>query len=66
MHKDIRDLVRSIEAVGYTVIRDNGRHVKIYNGDGNYVYSLPSTPGRGRWKQNLMSELRKRGVHVAV
>jgi hypothetical protein len=64
LHKEIRSLVRDIEDLGYEVSRDNGKHVKVLTGDGKYVYSLPSTPGRGRWKQNLLSELRKRGVAV--
>lgn len=64
VHKEIRQLVKQIEELGYTVVRDNGRHLKVLSGEGNYIYSLPSTPGRGRWKHNLISELRKRGVSV--
>lgn len=66
IHKEIRDLVRAIEDLGFTVSRDNGKHNKVYTGAGKFVYSLPTTPGRGRWKQNLVSELRKRGVLAGV
>lgn len=65
LHKEVRSLVKDIEALGYTVTRDNGKHLKVLSSEGNYIYSLPSTPGRGRWRQNLMSELKKRGVSVA-
>lgn len=60
IHKELRDLVREIEDLGFKVRRDNGNHLKVYTADDTFVYSLPSTPGRGRWRQNLLSELRKR------
>ena len=66
LHKEIRSLVREIENAGFTVTRANGRHVKVYNAEGKFIYSLPSSPGRGRWKQNLVSELRRRGISVHV
>lgn len=66
IHKEIRGLVREIESMGFTVLRDNGKHQKVLTADGKYVYSLPNTPGRGRWKQNLIAELRKRGVVAGV
>lgn len=64
VHKEIKKLVQEIEALGFTVSRDNGKYQKVFTADGNYVYSLPTTPGRGRWKKNLVSELRKRGLAV--
>lgn len=61
IHKELRQLVKEIEELGFTVRRDNGKHLKVYTNEGTtFVYSLPSTPGRGRWRQNLLSELRKR------
>lgn len=66
VHKEIRDLVKEIEGLGFRVLRDNGKHHKVLTPDGKFVYSLPSTPGRGRWRQNLVAELRKRGVRAGV
>jgi predicted RNA binding protein YcfA (HicA-like mRNA interferase family) len=66
LHKEIRSLVREIEDLGFVVNRDKGNHTKVFTPDGRFVYSLPTTPGRGRWKQNLISELRKRGVLAGV
>lgn len=62
MKKELRDLIREIEARGYTVARDTGRYYKVRNGDGGVVFALPATPGRGRWMANLRAELRRKGV----
>lgn len=63
IHRDIREIVKALEAQGCTVERSNGKHIKVYK-DGNFVFSLPSTPGRGRWKQNLEASLRRLDLHV--
>jgi hypothetical protein len=62
MHKDIKRIIKEIEANGYTV--DQGRsHILVKGKDGKgTVASLPLTPGRGRWEQNLRSQLRQRGI----
>lgn len=62
MPKELRQLVKLIEANGYTVERDTGRYYKVRNSDGALVYALPATPGRGRWMKNLRAELRRRGI----
>ena len=62
MCKEIRRIIKEIEANGYPV--DQGRsHIRVRgrNGKGN-IASLPLTPGRGRWEQNLRSQLRSLGV----
>jgi hypothetical protein len=62
MHKDIKNIIKEIEANGYTV--EQGRtHVLVKGKDGNgTLASLPLTPGRGRWEHNLRSQLRQRGI----
>ena len=61
MRKEIREMVRRIESAGYTV--EHGRkHLKVRGADGKTVAHLPTTPGRGRWKQNLRAELRRKGI----
>jgi hypothetical protein len=62
MPKELRAIVRQIEARGFSVARDTGRYYKVRNADGAVVFALPATPGRGRWLQNLRSELRRRGI----
>lgn len=62
MKKELRDLIREIEAKGFTVVRENGRYYKVRNREGGLVYALPATPGRGRWMQNLRAELKRREI----
>lgn len=64
MHKQVRKLVREIEANGFTVAKaGRGGHAKVYNSEGGTVAVLPISPQRrGRWEQNLRAELRRRGV----
>lgn len=66
MHKDVRKLIREIEANGFTVsygARSQGRgHAKVFSMNGGMIASIPISPGRGRWEANLRSELRRRGV----
>ena len=68
MHKDIKKLIREIEANGYTVSyggrsKQGTGHIKVLGKDGNgTIASLPISPGRGRWEMNLRSELKRRGI----
>ena len=66
MHKDVRKLIRDIEANGYTVTygaRSQGRgHAKVLSTSGGVIASIPITPGRGRWEANLRAELRRKGI----
>lgn len=62
MHKDLRKLVKQIEAKGNTVQRTKGGHYKVKDREGRTRYSLPSTPGGGRWLQNVTADLRREGL----
>lgn len=62
MNKEIREIVKQLEAKGYSVRQEKGGHLIVRNAEGNRVASLPSTPGGGRWKQNLLHELKRRGI----
>lgn len=62
MHKEVREIVKQLEANGYTVEQTKGGHLAVRNAEGNRVYTLPGTPGRGRWKQNLLAELKRKGI----
>lgn len=61
MDKEVKALIKGLEKRGYYVTRNKG-HYKLRSPDGNYLVSLPASPGRGRWKQNLISILRKEGL----
>lgn len=62
MHKEVKEIVKLIEANGYTVEPSKGGHLLVLNAEGKRVWALPSTPGKGRWKQNLLSDLRRREI----
>ncbi len=61
MHKEVREIVKQIRARGYNVVASK-KHLKVKDAEGNTVYVLPTTPGGGRWKQNLLADLRRKGI----
>jgi hypothetical protein len=63
-HKEIRELIRQILKAnpGYSVEQTKGGHYKVKDEQGRTIYSLPGTPGGGRWKENLQGELRRKGL----
>lgn len=63
MHKEVREIVDKLLAQGWTVEPDGGGHYKATPPDKTKrIVTLPSTPGKGRWKQNLTSQLRRSGA----
>lgn len=60
MHKEVRELVRQLERQGWRVEHGKG-HSKAFSPDGRTIVVLPLTPGGGRWKQNLIAQLRRGG-----
>lgn len=62
MHRDVKKLIKEIEARGFVV--EQGRsHLLVRRPEGNgTIAALPLTPGKGRWEKNLRSQLRQRGV----
>ena len=61
MDKELRKIVKRIEANGFRVV-PGGKHFKVQDDDGNTLYSLPSTPSGNIWRVRLLTELRKRGL----
>jgi hypothetical protein len=66
VHKDVRKLIREVEANGFTVsygARSQGRgHAKVLSSTGGVLASIPISPGRGRCEANLRAELRRKGI----
>ena len=62
-HKEIREIEKQILAKnpGFSIV-DGGKHRKVKNETGGTVYTLPTTPGGGRWKETLLSDLRRKGL----
>jgi len=61
---ELRPLVKELEANGYQVVKSSGKggHLIVQTEDGRRLYSLPSTPGRGRGLQNLRAALKRKGL----
>lgn len=66
MHKEVREIKERLEAQGWTVSEvTGGGHYKACPPDKTKrCVTLPSTPGQGRWKQNLTSQLRRSGADI--
>lgn len=64
MDKQIRELINTLEAQGWRIER-GGKHYKAYPPDRTKpMVTIPTTPGGGRWKQNLISQLRRSGADL--
>ena len=61
MHKQIKEIVKRLEANGYSVTH-GGKHLKVKNRAGATIYTLPTTPSGSVWKVRLVRELEKRGL----
>lgn len=62
--KELRPIVKELQDAGYQVERAPGKgaHYIVKNNLGQRVFSLPSTPGRGRAIQNLRAALKRQGL----
>lgn len=64
MHKEVREIAAKLEEQGWT-IDWQAKHPKACPPDKTKpCVPLPSTPGRGRWKQNLVAQLRRSGANL--
>lgn len=64
MNKEIREITVKLEKQGWR-IEQATKHIKAWPPDPNMpMVMLPTTPGRGRWKQNLISQLRRSGADL--
>jgi hypothetical protein len=60
--KEIKHIVEELVGNGYTVIQGRTHYLIRARNGGGTVGALPLSPGRGRWKKNLRSDLRRRGL----
>ncbi len=64
MRKEVAELAEALEAQGWTIDYTRKHPVARPPDKDQPCVSLPSTPGRGRWKQNLISKLRRSGADL--
>jgi hypothetical protein len=58
--KEVREILKKAEKQGWRI--DQGKeHTKAYSPDGVTIVAVANTPGGGRWKQNLIAELKRGG-----
>lgn len=62
MHKNVRKIVKEVEALGFGVELTPNGHLKIRNDGGGLVCTVGARVGRGRGEANLRAELKRRGV----
>lgn len=61
--KEVSRLIKRLESAGCTVTL-GGKHYKVYDGTGDFVISLPTTPSDYRWERNALSQIKRRGVRL--
>lgn len=62
--KEITKILRALEQQGWRIQRGS-KHYKAYPPNKNIPpVTIPSTPGGGRWRQNLISQLRRAGADL--
>ena len=64
MRKDIRRLIRDLQAQGFTVKRTRRGHFRVLREDMT-VGCLPGTPGDWRSVRNAVAQLRRAGFVTA-
>jgi len=64
MHKDIRKIARQLEAQGWTIRWDHVHPMACPPDKTIPCVPLPTTPSGGRWRQNLIAQLRRHGANL--
>jgi hypothetical protein len=62
MSKEMKQLVKQIEANGYTVVQSGRNHLKVKNEAGGTVATMPGTPSDHRSILNTRAQMRRLGV----
>lgn len=61
MKKEMRELVKALEAQGFTVEQTRGKHWLVRNAEGQAVCTMANTPSDGRGWLNAIAALRRAG-----
>lgn len=62
MHKEVREIAAQLEAQGWRIDYQKVHPLACPPDTTKPCVALPTTPGRGRWKQNLIAQLRRSGA----
>lgn len=61
MAKDIDTIVEALDEQGWRIIRKGGKRMAYPPDKTKPAVLLPDTPGGGRWRPNLIAQLRRSG-----
>lgn len=61
MNKDIRTLIRSLTAQGFTVEQSRGNHYIVRNADGHRIATLAGSASDTRSMKNSLADLKRGG-----
>ncbi|OPC84199.1 hypothetical protein B4N89_27645 [Embleya scabrispora] len=61
-NKEIKNLIKALEAQGFTVVQSKSNHYKVYKG-GRLIATLPATPSDRRSLLNCIAVLRRAGYN---
>lgn len=61
MNKDIRTLIRSLAAQGFTVEQSRGNHYTVRNAEGRRVATLAGSASDTRSMKNSLADLKRAG-----
>ena len=64
MHKEVREIAAKLEAQGWKIDHTKVHPMACPPDTSPPCVPLPTTPGGGRWKQNLISRLRRSGANL--
>lgn len=62
MHKEVKEIAAKLEAQGWKIDYQRDHAMACPPDKSMPCVALPGTPGRGRWKQNLVAKLRRSGA----
>lgn len=65
MHKEVKEIATKLERQGWRIDYARKGHPMAFPPDrSKSPVPLPSTPGRGCWKENLIAQLRRSGANL--
>jgi hypothetical protein len=64
MHKEVKEIARKLERQGWTIKPGTKHDLACPPDKDKPCVPLPGSPGRGRWKENLVAQLRRSGADL--
>lgn len=64
-HKDIREVIKYAEELGFRIMDSMGRskHIKMQHKGNGAIIVIPTTPSRPSWRRNVEADIRRYAKH---